>query len=102
MPGTMGAQAESNLGLPKGIKEDCIWHIADIAFCYWFSFLFPYSHNMSKLQPKNVSSSSLRPDLHRTFHIVAVQSMFFIGDGLKVWESFITADGGCFHSFENL
>lgn len=102
MPGTMGAQAENNLGLPKGIKEDFIWHIADIAFCYWFSFLFPYSQTMSNLQPKNVSSSSLYPDPHRTFHIVAVQSMLFPGDGLKRWESFITADGGCFLSFENL
>lgn len=102
VPGTTGGQAENNLGLPKRIKGDFIWHVADIAFCYWFFFFFPYSPNRSKLQPKNVSSSSLYPDLHRTFHRGAGQSMFFIGDGLKMWESLITADGGCFHSFENL
>lgn len=59
--------------LPVGIKEGCIWHLAHIALCYKFALSFPYSSDISNLQPKHMSSNSLYSDLHRTFHRVRVQ-----------------------------
>lgn len=90
MPGRLGAQAENNLGPPRGIREDFIWHFAHIAFCYWFPFLFPYSPDMSNLQPKNVSSNCLYSDLHRTFHVVTSSS-------INVFHWQFSKNAGIFH-----
>lgn len=52
VPGAMGAQAENNMGTPKGIKDSIgTEHISPSVTSFFF--LFPYSPDMSNLPPKN-------------------------------------------------